>query len=134
VAAGRHTNFAGRADALERQWTQDVSEGVPASSLTPLRQKLEQSDDRRATWWSPHWWGDTGQGLLDQLQQQTNAAWSSAISAARSQAQAAVAGWVQLTAQLGSFIPSSASADAATWPAKIAAASTPAELIGLAST
>src|SRR5437868_3414201 len=114
VAAGRQSSFSVRAAALERTWTHDVAVGVPVSSVTPLRQQLQQSQDTSASWWSPHWWGDTGQALLDRLQKQTNAAWSGAMAVARGEAFVAVAGWTQLTAQLGSFIPAATSADAAT--------------------
>jgi lipoprotein-anchoring transpeptidase ErfK/SrfK len=132
VASGRHSSFSVRAAALERAWTHDVAVGVSAASIAPLRQKLQQSQDLTASWWSPHWWGDTGQALLNELQKQTDAAWSSAMSVARRDAEVAVAAWSQLAAQLGSFIPAAASADAATWPAKIASAKTPDELTGLA--
>jgi len=132
VAAGRQSSFSGRAAALERVWTRDLAVGVPVSSITPLRRQLQRSQDLSASWWSPHWWGDTGQALLDQLQKQTNTAWSSAMSVARAKAQVAVAGWTQLSTQLGSFIPASASAEAATWPARLMSATTPDELIRLA--
>jgi len=132
VASGRQSSFSSRAAALERTWTRDVAVGVAPASIAPLRQRLQQSPDLTATWWSPHWWGDTGQALLDQLQKQTDAVWSSAMAAARGNAEAAVGEWSQLSAQLGSFIPAAASAEAATWPARIASATTPDELTGLA--
>lgn len=132
LASSRQSSFSTRAAALERQWTQDVADGVPSASIAPLRAELKQSQDSAASWWSPHWWGDTGQALLGQLETATGRAWNGAMAAARSQAETALEGWTQLTAQLGAFIPSSTRASAAGWPAQLAAARTPVELRRLA--
>jgi lipoprotein-anchoring transpeptidase ErfK/SrfK len=132
VASGRHSQFSAQAASLQTQWTKDINAGVPASSFTPLKTALQQSDDSRSAWWSPHWWGDTGQPLIDALRKKTNTVWTAAMSAGRTQAQAALASWEQLTQQLGSYIPADISSAAAGWPAQLAAATTPTQLNHLA--
>ena len=132
LASSRHSHFTTEAQSLQREWATDLAEGVPASSITPLRAALTASADGNSSWWSPHWWGATGQPLIDQLHRQTAAAWTAAMSAGREQAQAAVDAWTTLDAQLGSFVPAAQRSDAATWAQQIATASTPAELQRLA--
>ncbi|MFN2581574.1 MAG: L,D-transpeptidase family protein [Candidatus Dormibacteria bacterium] len=128
VAAGRESSFSTQAASLQRQWDADIVAGVPPSSIKPLRTALAASSDDRSTWWSPHWWGATGQSLVQQLTQETTTVWNAALSARRTEAQSAVDQWHQLTQDLGSYVPDSASAQAATWPQQLAAATTPAQL------
>ena len=128
VASGRQSHFAAEAQSLQREWSTDLAEGVPASSLQPLRAALQASVDDSSTWWSPHWWGSTGQQLIDRLTRQTSAAFAAAMNAARSQAQTAVDGWNRLNGQVGAFVPPGQRADAASWVTQIVAATTPGEL------
>src|SRR5215471_11735056 len=125
VASGRHTQFASQAAALQQEWTRDIGLGVPAASIAPLRTTLQQSANTSASWWSPHWWGDTGDQFISDLRKKTTTVWTAAMSAGRTQAQGAVKLWSQLAQQLGSFIPADLSSDAATWPAQVTAATTP---------
>ena len=134
VASNRHSQFMSEAQSLQSQWQTDVAEGVPAASIAPLQSMLQSSMDHRSTWWSPHWWGATGQPLIDSLRHDTQMAWNAAMVSARTRAQAAVDAWNQLNQQLGSFVPASVSGAASAWPAQITAASTPGELERMART
>ncbi|HEX6538374.1 MAG TPA: L,D-transpeptidase [Candidatus Dormibacteraeota bacterium] len=132
VASGRHTQFTTQATALQNEWVKDVSAGVPAANIAPLKNTLQQSADSQSAWWSPHWWGDTGQPLIDQLHRQTTTVWNAAMSAGRTQARSVVTLWSQLNQQLGSYIPTDLSATAAQWPAQLASAGSPKQLQQLA--
>ena len=133
VAAGRHTQFNAQASTLQKEWAQDVSAGVPPANIAPLKTTLQQSADSQSAWWSPHWWGDTGTSLIDQLHRQTTTVWTAAMSAGRTQAQSAVNLWTTLKQQLGSYIPTDLSTAAARWPAQLASAGTPKQLQQLAT-
>lgn len=128
VASGRHSQFAAQAASLQKEWTKDVSAGVPASSFTRLKATLQQSDATQSAWWSPRWWGDTGQSLIDSLHKRTSTIWSAAMSAGRTQAKSAIASWTQLSQQFGTYVPQDLSSAAAGWPAQLAAATTPSQL------
>ena len=132
VASGRHSQFTAAAASLQKQWTQDVASGVPAADIASLRNQLAASPEFRAASWSPQWWGDTGQTLINALKKRTGTVWAAAMTGARAQAQQAVTLWGQLSAQLGSYIPGDQSAGAAKWAAQIAAAVTPNQLKQLA--
>lgn len=132
VASGRHTQFNAQAGALQKQWAADISAGVPAANIAPLKTTLQQSADANSAWWSPHWWGDTGQPLIDRLHRQTTTVWNAAMSAGRSQAQSVVNLWSQLNQQLGSYIPGDLSNAAAQWPAQLTSATSPKQLQQLA--
>lgn len=134
VASGRQGQFSRAAAALEKQWTTDVAQGVPAPNIAPLRARLQRSSDMQSAWWSPHWWGSTGTPLLDDLRKQTTTVWNAAMSAGRTQARSVVTLYAQLTKQLGSYIPANVSTAAATWPKQINDAKTPAQLRQLAQT
>ena len=134
VASNRQSHFSQAAQSLQKEWDIDVAEGLPASSIKPLRAALQTSTDDRSTWWSPHWWGDTGMPLIDSLKAKTKVAWNAAMGAARSEAQTAVVQWQLLNQQLGSFIPADQASAAGRWPAQIRAASTPLQLQRLTRT
>lgn len=134
VASGRHSSFTAAASSLQKQWTKDVAAGVPAANVASLRKELESSTEYRAGSWSPQWWGDTGDSLIDQLQSKTNTLWAAAMNAARAQAEQAVKLFGQLNQQLGSYIPATMSAAEATWESQITAATTPNQLKYLART
>ena len=134
VASGRQSQFTAASASLQKQWTKDVSAGVPAANIASLRKQLDESAESHAGSWSPQWWGDTGQSLIEHLKSRTAAVWAAAMSAGRAQAQQALTLWGQLAQQLGSYIPSDQSAAAATWAAQITDATTPNELKHLAQT
>ena len=134
VASGRHSSFSAAASSLQKQWTKDVADGVPAANIATLREQLESSTESRAGAWSPQWWGDTGDSLIGRLQTKTNTLWAAAMSAGRAQAEQAVTLFGQLNQQLGSYIPTSMTAAEATWDAQITAATTPNQLKNLART
>ena len=81
AAGDRQGTFSADAAALRAQWDRDQAQGVPASSLAPLRAELA-SQQPTAAWWSPGWLGDDGQALLGRLRSQTSAAWSAALDVA----------------------------------------------------
>ena len=132
VASGRHSTFNAAASSLQKQWTKDVADGVPAANIATLRKQLESSTESRAGAWSPQWWGDTGNSLINQLRSKTNTLWAAAMSAGRAQAEQAVKLFDQLNQQLGSYIPADRAAAEATWESQITAATTPNQLKGLA--
>jgi len=87
-----------------------------------------------ASWWSPLWWTQTGQQLIDSLGGDSDSAWTEAMTSSRAAAQAQVAAWNQLRAQLGPFVPAAVSVAAASWDQQVHAASTPRQLALLAVT
>ncbi len=52
-AMGRAASFHDAAATLERSWTRDVTEGVPQTSVAPLRKDLSGSKYMHASSWSP---------------------------------------------------------------------------------
>ena len=72
-AMSRASAFHHSATALERSWTADVGEGVPAASVAPLRTTLEASKYLHASTWSPLWWIDDGSAFLTTLHRETDA-------------------------------------------------------------
>jgi lipoprotein-anchoring transpeptidase ErfK/SrfK len=127
-AMSRASAFHHSATALERSWTADVGEGVPASSVAPLRTTLERSKYMHASTWSPLWWMDDGSGFLTTMHSDTQRVWSAALSVARSHAEAEMTAWSQMEMQFGTYVPAAAASDAATWTTKLAAATTPAAI------
>jgi lipoprotein-anchoring transpeptidase ErfK/SrfK len=125
-AMSRASAFHHSATALERSWTADVGEGVPASSVAPLRTSLEGSKYLHASSWSPLWWLDDGGAFLTKMHRDTQAVWSAAMAVARSHAEAEMTAWSQMEMQFGTYVPASAASDAATWNSKLVAATTPA--------
>ena len=123
--------FAREAAALQTRWGLEAGEGVPAAAFDPLRQELQASRYRGASWWAPVWWTETGQGLIDSLEQRSDAVWTAAMASARQQAERPITAWEQLQAQLGAFVPSAAATEAAAWPRQARDATTPQALVVL---
>ena len=92
VGSGRADAFDTRAAHLKQTWQQDVAVGVPAATLAPLENQLNQGTPRGG-WWSPVWWTHEGQPLLDRLQQETAAAYSGAVADQREAAELVLYGW-----------------------------------------
>ena len=127
AASDRQSSFSTAAAQLRAQWDRDQAQGVPASSLAPLRSQLA-SQQPTAAWWSPGWLGDDGQTLLGRLQSETTAAWSAALDAQRTQAQALITQWNDFAQQQTSWLASDAVASAAQWSNQLGAATTPASI------
>ena len=127
AASDRQSSFSTAAAQLRAQWDRDQAQGVPASSLAPLRSQLA-SQQPTAAWWSPGWLGDDGQTLLGRLQSETTAAWSAALDAQRTQAQALITQWNDFAQQQTSWLASDAVASAAQWSNQLGAAKTPASI------
>jgi lipoprotein-anchoring transpeptidase ErfK/SrfK len=127
----RQAAFVERSGALQQRWTTDVSEGVPAAAIAPLRQQLASSPFSSAPAPSPMWLSSDGHALLDSLDAGTTAAWSAATTAARESADAVIAGWAAMVAQYGTNVASADVATASTWAADLAEATTPAEIAAL---
>ncbi len=132
-AMSRASAFRHSATVLERAWSQDVSDGVPEVSVTPLQKALSASKYMKASAWSPLWWLDDGGVFLGTLHRQTDHAWTSAMVVARSRAEDAMTAWSDMELQFGAYVPASASKAAATWEAQLAAATTPNGIDRLAS-
>jgi lipoprotein-anchoring transpeptidase ErfK/SrfK len=130
AASDRQSSFSNAAAQLRAQWDRDQAQGVPASSLAPLRSQLA-SQQPTAAWWSPGWLGDDGQTLLGRLQSETTAAWSAALDAQRTQAQALITQWNDFAQQQTSWLASDAVASAAQWSNQLGAAKTPASIVTL---
>jgi lipoprotein-anchoring transpeptidase ErfK/SrfK len=132
VGANRQSQFSTRAASLRHQWDVDIASGVPVAAIQPLRQSL-QASQYMAPWWSPTWWTNTGGPTIDELTSKTDAAWTAAMASGGANAQVPIAQWDQLAQQFGSFVPTAAASDAATWPAQVRTAATPAALVRLAA-
>jgi len=125
LASGREASFAHRAAALERRWESDVAAGEPAASIEPLRSQLARSPYETAPGWSPRWWVDTGQSLLDQLETRTTSAWTAALDAARAQATGVFTSWDEMATALTPFVPADAVSAEQGWEQQLTAAPTP---------
>ncbi|HEY6470773.1 MAG TPA: L,D-transpeptidase [Candidatus Dormibacteraeota bacterium] len=132
-AMSRASSFQHSAAALERTWTQDVDEGVPAASVTPVRRSLDTSQYLHASGWSPMWWFDDGSAFLGTLRHETAQAWTAAMNAARAKAEGAMTAWSQMELQYGRYVDTSAASGAARWSAQLAAATTPLQIDTLVS-
>ncbi len=132
AAGDRDTSFSSGAAQLRDQWARDEAEGVPASSIAPLRQQLA-SLQPSADWWSPGWLGNDGQALLARLRSETEAAYGAAVDAQRTQAEAVLTRWNGFAQQQGPWLASQAVADATRWPDQLAAARTPLAISALAA-
>ncbi|MDQ6856170.1 MAG: L,D-transpeptidase [Candidatus Dormibacteraeota bacterium] len=130
AAGDRQASFNAAATQLRAQWDRDQAQGVPASSLSPLRAQLA-SQQPTAAWWSPAWLGDDGQALLGRLQSRTAAAWSAALDAQRTQAEAVITQWNDFAQQQTLWLASDAVASAGQWSDQLAAAKTPAAIEAL---
>ena len=132
AASDRQTTFANAATQLQVQWDREQSQGVPASSLAPLRAELH-SQAPSAAWWSPSWFSNDGQVVLDRLRTKTQAAWNAALDAQRSQAQGVIAQWTDFASQQSSWVTGDATAAAGQWSSRLNAATTPAAITDLVS-
>ncbi|MBJ7595365.1 MAG: L,D-transpeptidase [Candidatus Dormibacteraeota bacterium] len=130
AASDRQASFSTAATQLRAQWDDDQAQGVPASSLAPLRTELT-SQEPTAAWWSPAWLGDNGQPLLARLRSRTAAAWSAAIDAQRSQAQAVITQWNEFAQKQTTWLTSNAVASAGQWSRQLNASTTPAAITSL---
>ncbi len=132
AASDRQRSFSDAATQLRAQWDHDQAEGVPASSLAPLRAELS-SQQPTAAWWSPGWFGNDGQALLDHLRSQTQSAWSAALDAQRTQAQAVISQWNDFASQQSTWLTSDATNSAGEWSSQLSSATTPAAITKLVS-
>jgi lipoprotein-anchoring transpeptidase ErfK/SrfK len=132
AAGDRQATFTTGAAQLRAEWERDQAQGVPASSLAPLRAQLS-SQEPTAAWWSPGWFGDDGRALLATLQSRTAAAWSAAVDAQRSQAQALISQWTDFAQQQAAWLSNDAVAAAGLWSTQLSSATTPATIATLAS-
>ncbi len=133
AAGDRQSSFAAAASALRAQWDRDQAQGVPASSLAPLRAQLASQEPSAASW-SPAWFSDDGQALLGRLRGQTAAAWSAALDAQRTQAQALISQWNDFAQQQTTWLAAGAVASAGQWSSQLSSATTPAAIESLAAT
>src|ERR1700686_2994565 len=124
-ASSRQASFAHRASALEQRWKADTAAGAPAASLAPLRTELAHSTYETAPSWSPQWWFNAGQSVLDNLESRTTRAWTAALEASRAQAAAVFTSWNLMSAQLSPFVPANAVTAEQGWLQELAAAATP---------
>jgi lipoprotein-anchoring transpeptidase ErfK/SrfK len=133
VGANRSSAFEKEANALQARWKLVAQEGVPEAELSALKQQLVASQFSAAKWWSPVWWSQTGQPVIDDLTRGTDRIWNRDLASARHLAEQSITSWQQLQAQLGQFLPADAAAAAKTWPAQLDSAGTPVLLTRFAS-
>ena len=69
----RASSFHAQSAALERTWTEDVTEGVPEASMTRMHMHSTRRRYLHASGWSPMWWFDDGSSFLGTLHHQTDA-------------------------------------------------------------
>ena len=132
-AMSRASSFQHDAATLERTWTQDERDGVPASSVARLQRILDASPYVRAPAWSSLWWADDGDALLSALHRATAATWTEAVAVARSRADGIMTAWSEMEMAWGPYVPTGQATAAARWEAQLAAARTPAQIDHLAS-
>lgn len=130
ASGDRQRTFSDGASALRAQWDADQAQGVPASSLEPLRAELARQQPT-ASWWSPGWLGDDGRALLQRLQGQTQAAWTAALDGGRSAAQAVIAQWTSFASQQGTWLTADTVSAAGQWTAQLNSATTPSAIDAL---
>jgi len=131
AGSGRLTSFDTQAASLERTWVHDVAVGVPATSITPLKNRLREQRPPDE-WWAPVWWTTNGQSLLAALSRLTEAAYASAMAAQRSRAQLILTDWQQEVSQDRAWMTAAEVAAGQSWPAQLAAATTPDQVASLA--
>jgi lipoprotein-anchoring transpeptidase ErfK/SrfK len=131
VGASRQSSFSGRVAAIEHRWDAMVTDGVPPTSITPLRQTLRQSQFQ-ASWWAPVWWTNTGNSVIDDLQKRTDAAMAAAVATARVNAQAVIDGWEQMATTEAQYLPPDAVTAQREWTTELALATTPTSIAALA--
>ncbi|MEO8898757.1 MAG: L,D-transpeptidase [Candidatus Dormibacter sp.] len=130
AAGDRHRTFADGAAGLRAEWNVDQAQGVPASSLAPLRAALSaQTPD--SAWWSPSWLNNDGHVLLSRLQGQTRTAWNAALDGRRTEAQGVIAQWAGFATQQKDWVTGAASTSAGQWTTQLDGATTPAAVSAL---
>jgi lipoprotein-anchoring transpeptidase ErfK/SrfK len=132
AAGDRQRTFADGAASLRAQWDLDEAQGVPASSLAPLRAALS-AQAPNAAWWSPNWLNNDGVALLSHLQTQTQTAWNAALDGRRTEAQGVIAQWATFATQQRDWVTAGAATAAGGWTTQLAAATTPAAVSALVS-
>jgi|GEM_PF-1542985 len=133
AASDRQKSFSDGATQLRALWTRDEVAGLPASSVAPLRSRLD-AQQPTAPWWSPGWIGDDGQLLLAQLGEQTRSAWNKALTAQRTLAEGAIAQWNDFASQEAKWLSADVISSAAQWAANLSASATPAAISALTAT
>jgi lipoprotein-anchoring transpeptidase ErfK/SrfK len=132
AAGDRQKSFSDAAAQMRAAWDHDQAQGVPASSLAPLRTELS-SQQPTDTWWSPNWFNNNGRALLDRLQAETRSAWNAALDAQRAQAQTVIGQWTDFASQQTSWLTGAAVSSAAEWSSQLGSATTPAAISALIS-
>ena len=134
-AAGfaNHSHFTADVGALTATWARYEREGVPSSSLQPLRDQLTRRTPSQG-WWAPQWWHTTHPELIADLSHQTNSVYASAMANARALAQDAIDQWTIFSQQQASWIESAVLLSAQAWPKELGSADTPRRLTDLATT
>jgi lipoprotein-anchoring transpeptidase ErfK/SrfK len=130
AAGDRQKTFADGAASLRAQWDLDQAQGVPASSLAPLRSALSAQAPTSA-WWSPSWFNDDGRALLTRLQGETQTAWAAALDGRRTEAQGVIAQWATFATQQKNWLTGDATGAAGQWTTQLDAATTPAAVAAL---
>lgn len=131
--AARQAAFVSRAHQLSQAWDWDVAQGVPASSVMPLRQQLKASPYRSAPASSAVWNDNGGSRLLASLSDQTTVVWTGALNASRQRASAVIDRWTAVLAQYGSYLPRETVTAAADWPELLASTYVPGDIDRLSS-
>lgn len=133
AAGDRERSFTTGASTLRAEWSRDQAEGIPASSLAPLRAELDARSPA-AGWWSPSWLSDDGHTLLSSLESRTQSVWSAAVDQARVAAQGVIAEWAAFATQQATWLTSDSTTAASGWSSQLDAARTPAEITSLTAT
>ena len=133
AGAAAAASFMQRALHLTESWDQQTAAGVPAATFLPLRQKLASSAYETAPPGSAVWKGGGADAFLGSLNAATAAVWTAAVDDADQRASAVLDSWNALTAQYGSFVPAADASAAASWPAQLSAAASPADTDRLAA-
>jgi lipoprotein-anchoring transpeptidase ErfK/SrfK len=130
AAGDRQKSFSDAAAQMRTVWDHDQAQGLPASSLLPLRTELS-SQQPTDPWWSPNWFNNNRGALLDRLQAETQSAWNAALDAQRAQAQTVIAQWADFASQQTSWLTSAAVSSAGQWSSQLGSATTPAAISAL---
>ena len=124
VGSDRRTSFTAEASSLRATWSHDVAVGVPASSIAPLRTRLEKQQPR-GDGWSLAWWTTDGQGLLATLTRATDAAYAAAMKVQIERAELVLFDWQLEVGQQGTLMTATEASAGQSWPAELSAATTP---------
>ena len=132
AAGDRQQSFSVAAAELRAAWDRDQAEGVPASSLAPLRAELTSQQPTDPSW-SLSWFKNDGHGLLARLGAETKSAWNAALDAQRTQAQTLIGQWTDFASQQSSWVTGDAVSSAGRWSSQLSSATTPAAISALLS-